>query len=189
MESGLYDEEMGIFGDILGVIGEATGVTKAGKGLLQELGILDKPKKKKAAPVAPAAAAPTIIGMPQAPAAPGLSAHEVQYVVKDLLRTIPSPIRQKLREVVNEMKGSDASEENLVSNIEQRVGSNVMPQLNKAIHALKLAQTQTEATSEHRALVNEQDRWRDNKASQQQLMNRIVRMESQLAKALKKKKR
>jgi hypothetical protein len=198
MESGLYDnDELGFFGDIISTIGDITGVSEAGKTLFRSLGILPE---ERAAP-APAAPAPTAPGMDMSAltglmaglagqqAKPGLSAQEVQYIVKDMLSSISPPVRQKVREVINEMKGTDASEENLVSNIQQRVGSNVMPQLNKAIQALKLAQTQTEATSEHRALVRDQDRWRENMNNQQQLMNRIALMEKRIAKAMKSKRR
>lgn len=201
METGLYDEETadifddigGFLGGVTGVVGDVTGLSTAAKGLGQVLGLVDEPKKKKdKAPDLSALAgmmqpqAPTIV---TPPAVPGISPTEVQYIVKDLLGSISPPVRQKVREVVNEMKGKDASQENLIATIEQRVGSNVMPILNKAIEALKLAQTQTDATSEHRSIVRDQDRWRETMNNQQQLMNRIVTMEKRIAKALKNKKK
>ena len=197
MEQGLWDddEEMGVIpliGDVIAGVGELTGLTKAGTALLQELNIIDKPKKKAETPQMDLS---QLAGMmqPQQAAAPtttytGVTPTEVQYIVKDLLSSVSPPVRQKVREVVNEMKGANASEENLVSNIESRVGSSVMPILNQAIQALKLAQTQTDATSEHRALVRDQDRWRESVNNQQQLMNRIALMEKRIAKAMKKKK-
>lgn len=167
------------------------GEVKAARGILETLGIVDPQKQQEVISAMVPGGAPSqpqiIQTGPQLP--PGASPQELQYIVKDLLSNISPPVRQKVREVISEMKGSDASEENLVANIEQRVGSNVMPELKKALQALKLAQTQNEATSEHRALVKEADRWRENLANQQQLMNRIVAMEAKLTNAMKKKRR
>ena len=200
MESGLWDdEELGVIpfiGPAIEAVGEVTGLTGAAKGLFQELGLIDKPKKKSEAPTvvqAPSAGIdPALLAAlagKQGPQYTGVTPTEVQYIVKDLLGSISPPVRQKVREVVQEMKGQNASEENLVANIEQRVGTNVMPILNKAIEALKLAQTQTDATSEHRSIVKEQDRWRESLNNQQQLMNRIALMEKRIAGAMNNKKR
>jgi len=203
MESGLYDE-MGDFfdtigdvvGGLTGVVGDVTGLSTAAKGLGSVLGLdgKKKKKKKKAPAIAPQpqfdmSQLANIIGQAQSSGEyTGPSAQEIQYIIKDMLSSIAPPVRQKLREVINEMKGTDASEENLIANIEHRVGSNIMPQLNKAIQALKLAQTQTEATSEHREIMKNEDRWRENRANQQQLLNRIAIMEKRIADAMKKRR-
>ena len=213
MESGIWndseyeDEELGFIMPLLAAIagtggGDSEGGGKiaspletlgrevaAGRGILETLGIVEPQKQDQILSGISGMTQPSQPTVIQAQQPSGASPTEIQYLVKDLLGSIAPPIRQKVREVINEMKGSDASEENLITNIQQRVGSNVMPELNKALKALKLAQTQAEATSEHRTLVQEADRWRENMANQQQLMNRIIAMESKLATAIKKKKR
>ena len=103
----------------------------------------------------------------------GLSAQEVQYIVKDLLTQLPPHVRSQMKNALVESKAADLSSRDLQRVIADKVNSEFMPKINELMGAMKMGNVQTEATNEHRKIVNSENRWKQNHQAQQQLMNKL----------------
>jgi hypothetical protein len=179
------DDELGQLAE-LGEAGLKVGtklIGKAGEELIQA--IFGKDKKE----IDPYAKARDFLAQQTAPmetgsysGIAGLTAQEVQYIVKDLLTQLPPHVRSQMRNAITESKAADLSSRDLQRVISDKVNSDFMPKINELMNVIKLGNTQTEATNEHRKMLNSQRRWRDNYKAQQQLMNKLVSMENKLSK-------
>jgi hypothetical protein len=164
-----------IFGDILGAVAPLVGTVAGGPvgGLIgSALGGL----------AGGAGAAPAAQGAAQL-TAPGLGAVGTEGIlagVRNLLSTIPPPVRAQIREVVSEMRGQRATQENVGRQVVDRVGTEFEPVIRRIIAGLTQAQTQTQATHEHRNIVQSEERWRQNQERQGRILSKLDALERRL---------
>ena len=105
---------------------------------------------------------------------------EIKNIVRELLATVPPPIKEQVRDVIRSVQAEGgnmkAAETALVKNIEKKF----LPAVMKSINALKLAQTQREATSEHNSIAQTAKRWDKMMASQRSVSKNQKKIDNRL---------
>lgn len=104
---------------------------------------------------------------------------EIKAMVRELIATVPPPVQQQVRDVIKSVQAEGGSlrqaENKLVANIEAKF----MPAITKAMAALKFAQTQRTATSEHRGMIKDASRWERSRKTQKELLKRVKKLGAQ----------
>jgi hypothetical protein len=138
---------------------------------------------------APAAAPPDISSM-LAQAAPLLAAAgggssipagALPGVARDIMGAIPGDIRGQVTDALRMFRESKLSQAQAGQRIGEAVGAEFMPHVTAALAALNTSATQTQATDEHRNLVD-RDAWRKEvRDGQQLIVNRLATLDKKLA--------
>ena len=165
--AGIDDDELGIFPLI--------PLISAGASLVG--GLLGGGKKKGgAAPSGGTEAALAMGPMMEAIAGKIVSSDEIKGIVRELLSTVPSPVKEQVRDVIRSIQAEGGNTRQAQAALVGSIESKFMPTINSAMALLKHARLQREATSEHRGKSNEAKRWRDSRRAQQEIVKRIVNL-------------
>lgn len=105
---------------------------------------------------------------------------QIAEIVRGIVGTVPSPVRDQVREALASHDATSLRLGDVGRSIVDRVGTSVLPQVAAAAGTLQLARTQTDATQEHRSIV-QRDRFRAHTVQGiEDLRNRLDRMERAL---------
>lgn len=169
------EEELGQFGELLSM----------GAGLLGNL--IGGGKKKKGGAPAPAAAPsdgasivaalrPAIdaAGIPPASNLRNVSPEQMRTLVKELLATVPPPVRAQVSEALAQARAESGNTEAKIVKIVKDIDEKFQPQLQATIAALKLAEDQRAATSQHRNIVLNEQRWRRSQKADRNVDERLA---------------
>lgn len=83
----------------------------------------------------------------------GSSPEEIRAVVREIVSTVPSPVRTQVKEALRALQGNDARLAQTKLDIASKVDAAVKPALAAAIAALQKAAEQRQATHEHKEIV------------------------------------
>ena len=136
-----------------GIAGGAVGAALGG-AVGAAVGAATKKKKKRAAGGDAAAAIDDAAAQVASAATGPISASDAMNLARSAVSAAPQDVRQALRDVARELQASKAAREQTVRAIE------TSPQVKEIVGAVRLAQLQARATSEHRGIVAADERHR-----------------------------
>lgn len=175
-----YDEEVGFLPLIGGLVSSLFGGMGGGD---------------KAAPAPAAAPAPVVVGggggadigaiigaltpaikaagIPENSPLRNVSADQMRSVVKELLQTVPVPVRRQVTQAVEAIQGKNLNASAKLNRVVAQVDNKFKPKLQATLAALTLAKEQREATSEHKGIIRNEKRWRKSAAAQRAQAKRL----------------
>lgn len=106
-------------------------------------------------------------------AARGADVDEIRAVVREIVSTVPSPVVDQVRLALEQNKTEKAAQ----AQIAESVNAEMLPKILTALEALKLAQSQRVATSEHNSIVQNSTRWDANEQSQARIIELLGKLE------------
>jgi uncharacterized membrane protein len=171
------DEELGFIGPLIAALAPAvapvagellSGLTGGGGG--------------GAAGGVMSALAPALSAMGLSPGTPaaGVSSEDLRGVVRELISTVPPPVREQVQTVIREMQAQRGNLEDAGREITQRIDSRFHPAIQGALGALRLGQTQREATHEHQSIVQDSRRWESSEQRQARILSKLDAIERRL---------
>ena len=104
----------------------------------------------------------------------------IRGVVRELLATIPPPVREQVLEAIRDARGESAKGAQQAQGVVQQITDKVLPELTAAIAALKLASDQRQATHEHKTLAQVEDRWRQNEDAHTAILAKLDAIEQRV---------
>ena len=104
----------------------------------------------------------------------------IRSVVRELLSTIPPPVRTQVLEAIREARGESARGTQAAEGVVRQMTEQLMPQLTAAIAALKLARDQRQATHEHVTIAKAQERWRATEDAHAAMLAKLDAIEARL---------
>jgi hypothetical protein len=167
---GGFEDELGfidpisLIGGAVGAIGDLVGGDKKGRG--------------GAAAAAPALAiAPLVDAIGQKV----VGEDQLKSIVRNLLESVPSPVKQQVREVIKAVQAEGGSLKQAEAKLVQNIETKFLPQISKAMEALKLAQTQRLATSEHNSIARTAGRWDQSARRQKKILAKQKKIAADVA--------
>ena len=104
----------------------------------------------------------------------------IRSVVRELLTTIPPPVRTQVLEAIREARGESARGTQAAEGVVKQISEQLLPELTAAIAALKLARDQRQATHEHVTIAKSQERWRANEDAHAAILSKLDAIETRL---------
>lgn len=169
-ESVEYDEELGIFGALASIAAPLVSNLIGGGG--------DKGGTSQTPPVDVS----SLMGAIRE----GVTKSDLKNIVRELLSTVPPPVRQQVQDALREYQAGQASIQETLKAVSRDINKQFQPQMQAVIQALKLKQEQTQATNEHNIIVKNDKRWKANSENQLKILQRIDALERRLGRDTKK---
>lgn len=111
-----------------------------------------------------------------------LSDIQVKDIVKELIATVPPPIRNQVKASLEEFKRTGSDKKQTISNIVGSIDKQFAPQIDASLKILQESALQKVATNEHRIKVAEENRWKTNSSSQARILKRLDDLENRVVK-------
>jgi hypothetical protein len=120
--------------------------------------------------------------------AKGLDAAAVKDIVREVVGSVPSPVRQVVLDALKAASDAGAQKNQTLAAIQGQVDEALKPQVLAMLGALQAQNTSAQATYEHRELVNREDFHRSTKEGMANILARLDQVETNLDQRLKNPK-
>jgi hypothetical protein len=159
----------------LGILPLAALIPAAASLLPSVLGALGG--NKKAAPSQGLDANAVASLMSTAQSSGGISETALRDIVQSLATSIPASVRDQVMQVIRDTQANQGSVQEANTRLQASISTEFMPKIKAMIDALALAQTQRNVTSEHNAIVAEQEYRKNTTDSLNNLNGQILRLQ------------
>lgn len=164
------DEEMGIFPLIAAAIPAATSLVGS---------LISKGGKKGGDPKA-AIDAQSVLSALRAAQASGEDSKNMASIVKNIVKTIPSPVQKNVKQALKELADAKAAGTLRTKGIVTAVDHAFGPQIAAMLAAIKVQRKQAQATHEHNRIKSRDQFRSDTRTGLQAIASRLDRIEAGL---------
>jgi hypothetical protein len=112
-------------------------------------------------------------GIPEASPLRSVSPDQMRTLVKELLVTVPPPVRSQVSQALRDVQGQNMQTAAKLQAVASSIDKKFRPQLAATMAALRMARDQRLASSEHKGIVRNETRWRKSLAADRDQKKRL----------------